>query len=325
MKLQTKKTGKKGKNPSTTLPTYKPSTFSIAFQSLAFKTFGGKARSLESALRYYLGIDISKSGMRITPEMYACLTVFSTLLAFIIPFAIGFFFLFFLLKMYWLISLIYCAGFSGFSSLITLMVFKFYPSSRANTRKVKLEAELPYALSYMAVMAKAGAIPEEIFKSLAEAEAARKSIIAEESRMLIRDVAVFGKDILSALAENARKAPSRDFADALWGVSSTIRTGGDLSEYLEAQARNAFAKRRIVIRRFIDNLALLGEFFISVFVAAPLIFVVLLIVMAILGGTMPLIAGLNTVMVLQLLTYVYLPFMAAFMVLLIDLIQPKEG
>jgi len=174
-------------------------------------------------------------------------------------------------------------------------------------------------------MAKAGAIPEEIFKSLAEAEAARKSVIAEESRMLIRDVAVFGKDILSALAENARKAPSRDFADALWGVSSTIRTGGDLSEYLEAQARNAFAKRRIVIRRFIDNLALLGEFFISVFVAAPLIFVVLLIVMAILGGTMPLIAGLNTVMVLQLLTYVYLPFMAAFMVLLIDLIQPKEG
>lgn len=319
MKLQT---NKRRENPST-LSTYRTSTFSIAFQSLAFKAFGGKARGLESFLRYYLGIDISKAGIRITPEMYACLTVFSALLAFIIPFATGFFLLLFILKTYWLTSLIYCIGSSCVSSFITLLVFKFYPSSKANTRKVKLEAELPYALSYMAVMAKAGAIPEEIFKSLAEAES--RSIIAEESRMLVRDVAVFGKDILSALAVNAKKSPSRDFADTLWGISSTIRTGGDLSGYFEAQARNAFAKRRVVIRRFIDNLGLLGEFFVSIFVAAPLIFVVLLIVMAVLSGTMPLIAGLSTVIVLQLITYVYLPFMAAFMIMLIDLIQPKEG
>ncbi len=314
------KRDKSKRNPSQTFK--QPSPFSISFQSLAFKIFGGKSKGLASALHYYLGLDISKSGFMMTPEMYASLTAFSTLLVFGGSFVTIFVFTFFLLKIYYMTCIFYSGVISIVSAFLTLIVFSFYPSSKANSRKTYLEAQLPYSLSYMAVMAKAGAIPEEIFESLAKQDS--KSVVAEEARRILRDVAVFGRDILSSLAEGARRSPSRDFTDVLWGLSSTLRTGGSLSEYLEAKAKIAFDRRRIAIRKFIDNLSLLGEFYISIFVAAPLIFVVLLIVMTVLGGTMPLMLGLSTTTILGLITYVYLPFMAAFLIMLIDLMQPKE-
>lgn len=201
---------------------------------------------------------------------------------------------------------------------------------RISSRRSSIEYQLPYFLSYMSVMAKAGSVPESIFKSISEQDP--KEAIPQESKMLMRDVSVFGRDILSALDERSRKVPSHDFAEVLLGVASTIRMGGSLSEYLEAQARNSFARRRVALRKFMDMLAILGEFYVAIFVAAPLIFVVLLIVMSLLSGAIiggaaagpsEIFMGLDPIAVLQLIIYLYIPFMAAFLLTLIELLSPK--
>jgi len=145
-------------------PLPKESSLSIGFQSLAFKIFGGKARDLASNLRYYLGLDISRSGIMLTPEMYASVTVFATFLAAAISFSLAFFFTFMILRLYYLTCFFYSGGIAVLSAITTLMVFKLYPSMKESSIRTMLDAELPYTLSYMTVMAKAGTIPEEIIK-----------------------------------------------------------------------------------------------------------------------------------------------------------------
>lgn len=80
--------------------------------------------------------------------------------------------------------------------------------------------------------------------------------------------------------------------------------------------------KKIALRRLGDTLGVLAEFYVVLLVAGPLIMVVMLAVMAMLGGGMP--GLLDPRLLLHLLTYVGIPLGSIGFLILLDMVSPKR-
>lgn len=169
--------------------------------------------------------------------------------------------------------------------------------SKARKRAKDINLKLPYALNYVAAMASAGVIPQEIFHSLG-----RQKIygdVAVESAWIFKDIGLHGIDIVTALKRAMDRSPSVKFQEFLQGAVTTITSGGDLKSYfLEKAARYQWENRQDQ-KAFIDTMGLMAETYVTVAVAGPLFMIVMLAIIAIITG-----AGPTN---LALLVYVLLP------------------
>ena len=216
-------------------------------------------------------------------------------------------------------SLLFGIGGGAFIAVIVFIVFYAYPSYVANSLKRKIEEALPYTVSYMAILASAGVPPDRMFRSLTRLDAALG--VPVEARSVVRDVDIFGYDIISALENASMRTPSLLFSEILEGFIATSKAGGDVMRYLTSEVRELMRLKRNQIRQFIDTLGMIGELYVSLLVAAPLIFVVILAVMSFLGGGT--IAGLSPTILLYLITYILIPMLALMFLLMLDAIAIK--
>jgi len=266
-----------------------------------------------------LGVTLRRSGIKISFKAYVSFAIFMSVLVsvsvmlliptvFIVIFGFPF-----------QSSLLFGLGASLFAGGISVTLFYAYPSYRADNLKRNLEDGLPFTTGYMAILAGAGVPPDRIFRSLAEVEA--PLAVSEEAKNIVRDVELFGFDILSALESASDRTPSAKFKELLEGFIATIHSGGNLTKYLRDRSRQYMKLKRISLSRFSDALAILAEFYVTILVAGPLILVVMLAVMAMLGGG----TGLfDPRMLLYLLTYLGIPVGSAVFLIILDVISPRR-
>ena len=217
------------------------------------------------------------------------------------------------------LSMLFGIGGAMFAGAFTIIGFYSYPIFRADSLKRDIEGELPFTTSYMAILAGAVVSPNRIFASLTSPSVSPK--ISVEALTIMRDTELFGFDILSALENLSTRTPSAKFKEMLGGLIGTVHSGGNLASYLTNRSRQYMQLRKIELRRFSDTLSILGEFYITLLVAGPLIFVVMLAVMGILGGGG---SGLmDPRLLLNLLTYVGIPLGSLSFLILLDMISPR--
>lgn len=208
------------------------------------------------------------------------------------------------------------------SASITFIFLYAYPSLIADSRKRLLENELPYISSYMAILSKTGITPERIFRSLATVSTKGfKSISVEEAKNIVRNIDFFGYDIISALKLESEISPSLSFSSFIDGLISVSKSGGDITSYLITSSKAFMNSARMATRKLVDNLALIAEVYVSLIVVFPLIAVVMLAVMGLIGGTL---AGFNIVLLMQLIAYILLPFLAIIILVLLEGIMPTR-
>jgi flagellar protein FlaJ len=198
----------------------------------------------------------------------------------------------------------------------TFFAFWLYPSFRTSERKRKIETGLPAAADTMATIASTGVPPAVIFWSLVEYR--RHGEISREAEKLLNDLELFGLDLVSALQRGALRSPSPSLSEMFWKMIATIRTGGDLKEYLYVEGTKLRERERRNIEASIDSLGMVAEIYVTVLVLGP----VFLMIMASIMGLM----GTNTdmlIMVLQVVVYIGLPVGYAVILIMIDQIQPK--
>jgi len=216
-------------------------------------------------------------------------------------------------------SLLFGLGGSLFAGGVTVTLFYAYPIYRADNLKRNLEDGLPFTTGYMAILAGAGVPPDRVFRSLAEVDA--PLAVSDEAKNIVRDVELFGFDILSALESASDRSPSARFKELLEGFIATVHSGGSLTKYLRDRSRQYMKLKRIAMSRFSDALAILAEFYVTMLVAGPLILVVMLAVMAMLGGG----TGLfDPRLLLYLLTYIGIPIGSAVFLIILDVISPRR-
>jgi flagellar protein FlaJ len=274
-------------------------------EGVSYRLFGSLSPKFLSGV-FEFKEHLAKAGIKIYPETYislmfliATLTIPISVVALVLIYFTRFLFLVFLVPM----------------PIYVMIGFMIVPSSKASERSSALEREMPFAATYITVMASGGIPPYMSFKRLTEVEllpATRK-----EARSLIRDVEIFGVDPLSALEKSAKYNPLDIFRDFISGYASTVIIGGDVIHFLEAKAQDIFKAGSMRVKAAAERMGMLLESFIIVMVLMSLCFYILFSVESIYS------TGLNMGMSVIMYTYVFTPMLSIVFLYLAHGMQPK--
>ncbi|WP_414836610.1 type II secretion system F family protein [Candidatus Nanohalococcus occultus] len=173
----------------------------------------------------------------------------------------------------------------GIPFAVSLMIFGMlylYPSQRARKRQKSIEENLPFALNHLAAIATSGIPPSSMFELLSNFD--EYGGISEEAEKITRRVNTFGEDLTTALREVADRSPNDDWSDVLYGILSTVQTGGSMEEFLDQKAEEALFDYKMQREKEIERLSTYASFYTAILIAAPVFLVTILSVMNLLGG-----------------------------------------
>jgi flagellar protein FlaJ len=197
---------------------------------------------------------------------------------------------------------------------LVAVIFLYYPTSRSDTEKMEINKNLVYIINYMGVLAGAGITTEDIFSSLAVGGEVYK--ISESAKTIVRDIGLLGKDVLTAIDDEAKVTPSKKYSKLLVGLIGVNKNGSDLKDYFSEIAENEMEVRRRELGDLVNKLNLAAEIYTVLGVAFPIIMIVLLSLMGIFGGEV--MGGLGPIDMIKIMSYVLFPLVSIGLILFID-------
>jgi len=183
---------------------------------------------------------------------------------------------------------------------------------RVDRRRREINYNLPYAITFMYALSRAGVSFDRVLVRLADAEETYGAASQEFDRV-VRDVEMFGNNLHIGLENLRAVTPSdelRRFTDDLMTV---LESGGDVSAFLRDEVDEQLDSAVEAQEAYVERLELLSEVFVVGFVAAPLFVLVVLIVVSFLGE--------ETLTAIKWLVYAVIPLALAGYVVLIDMVS----
>ncbi len=258
-----------------------------SFQDLAWRTMGRYAKTKTSSLQQ-LDETLLKAHLKIRPEEYLAFVLMATVVLAIVGIVIA------------LVVGVVVFGLMGVSivmrivisllAIVLLPIMGYFillgsPGSKAKSRSRDIDRKIAAAMSFISAMASADVNIDVIFKELSRQKVYGE--IANEAAWITRDTELLGSDILSAIKKAARRSPSAKFQDFLQGVITTSTSGGQLKPYFLLKAEEYQKENKLALKSQMETLGMLAESFVTVVVAFPLFLVLILAIMAIVGGGDP--------------------------------------
>ncbi len=262
-----------------------------------------------------LNTSLKKAGMDISVRAYLGSAVFTSVLVGILSLISTFFVFLIILQADLLASLLIGIVLGILFGIFTYIPFLYWPKMKTTDRKILIEAGLTSTASYLSAMASSGVPPDRLFYSLAGEESIAPEV-SKESKRITRDIEIFGYDILKAIRYASDRSPSERFSKFLDGMSATITSGGDLTFYLSTETKALMKLKEEETKEFIEQLGVLAEIFMILGVVAPLFFVVILAILAVISPD----AGIGSGF-LVVLTYFLMPILLTVMILLISTVS----
>ena len=213
-----------------------------------------------------------------------------------------------------LLSLVLSLAVGGLAFFI---VYSF-PAYKMMTRKERLEENLVYTSSFMTVLACSGMPPERILRSTAMKDP--RFVLSDEMKSIVGKIDLLGYDTLSALDSETERSPSPLYSNMLRGFSGTIRTGGDIKEYFLNTTKQLMDRRGVRLQQFLDSLGMVAEIYVIMLVVFPLLLVIMLAIMASIGGTL---WGVDVFSLMYFLVFGLIPLFGIMFLVLVEMIQPK--
>lgn len=257
------------------------------FQELAWRTMGRYAKTRTNLLQQ-LDESLLKAHMKIRPEEYLAYVLMATVVMAIVGVALAVVvgvILFGILGISMAIRVLLSVAVIVLLPLMTYLVLIGTPASKAKARARDIDKRLGAAMSFISAMASADVNIDVIFKELSRQKVYGE--IAQEAAWITRDTELLGADILTAIKKAARRSPSAKFQDFLQGVITTSTSGGQLKPYFLLKAEEYQKENKLALKSQMETLGMLAESFVTVVVAFPLFLVLILAIMAIVGGGDP--------------------------------------
>ncbi len=283
---------------------------------LAYRLFG---RYVYSRRKRYLYVQeaLRKARLPYSLDEYISLTILLSLISFFL-FGIAFFLLAPINSLLIRSLLSLFVGILG--SFFVYLYMLNYPAIAAINRASSIDAVLPYAVMHMSTLAGTSIPPHEIFRIMGKVK--EYGEISRECSIIYRDTVVLGKDIFTVLSEAAKNSPSRAWAEVLWGISSVLRTGGSLRDYLYSKSRELRSLIERREREAVETMNLLTEIYLIIFILGPLLTAIMLLLASMFtGGTL---LGLSPITLFSLLIYVIMPVAGIIFLLFADRMRPRE-
>lgn len=242
-----------------------------------------------------LSTEISKSNMDILFEAYVAVTLLTTVLSFFAGIFLLIMFTYFNIGLSWpILSLYKGSHILRFFKLIwipvvvpilTLLSMYYYPSTEKSTIAKKVDQELPFAVIHMSAISGSGIEPLEIFKIIATSK--EYPSLRKEIRKVLNQINLYGYDLVTALNNVIKNTPSPKLAELFAGLSTTINSGGSLTEFFHKRAETLLVDYRLEREKYTKVAETFMDIYISIVIAAPMILMLLLIMISISGFSLP--------------------------------------
>ena len=200
-------------------------------------------------------------------------------------------------------------------------LFFFYPSLVVARRKRDIDYALPFATLYMATTSGSNAPPQTMFRVISEF--GEFGEVSREAAKIVRNMDVFGMDVVEAIRKTIEKSPSEDFKELMWGMITTITTGGNMTSYLHERAKTYMQDYRRRLDEFSERLSTMLEIYLTLIIVGSIFFIVLTSIMSafgIGGGLIELIVVLQFVVI-----FVGLPFVSLGFIYVLKSFSPKRS
>jgi archaellum biogenesis protein FlaJ (TadC family) len=288
-------------------------------KGIAFKLFGSLTKPY---LDYFetLNRNLKRAMMKVSLHEYLCSILLISFIALLASMILGSVFISFLFPFEPTIFYTYTLSII-ISFIIAGLVFfmgYYYPSLKSKSIETQVNRSLPFAVFYMSTSASSGILPTEIFRLLS----LRGGIIGEEAGKIYKNTTSLGMSLNDSIQRIAESTPSSHLADLLYGMSSTITTGGDLGRYLSGKAKSFMNFYRRSLNDYSKMITFYTEIYITLMVVGSLLFIVLLAVMSPIGGSG---AGRTSTLFLQtFLVFIFTPLVSVGFIILLKSISPSE-
>jgi len=197
---------------------------------------------------------------------------------------------------------------------LTYLIYNLYPSLIAGNRRRNIDATLPYAINYITAMSTAGIPPAEIFRQLADSTIYGESAV--EARYIVREIDMFGKDLIDALRITSVSTPSMRMKEFIQGAMGSISSGSNLTVYFRTKAEQYSIENRQTQKLFLDTLGLIAESYVTAMVAGPLFLIILQSIMSVIGN------NANPIF-LFVIIYMMIPMGSIMFVIMISSMTPE--
>ncbi len=286
--------------------------------TLAYRYFGAYVHKYRPRMQR-LADRLKVARLPYSVEEYVSAILLLTILAFVTSFSSAFFLLYRIYGYSVGVSVVLAFFVSVSISALVAIGMIGYPGYLISQRRQDIDARITYATTHMATLAGTGIPVIAIFRALTKFQDYGE--ISKECDYIIRDVELFGKDIYTAISDAARYSPSRVWAELLWGLVSTLRSGGDLRAYLSERAKAYVAMHEEEEKRAMEALNIVTEIFMVLFILAPIVGVIMIVFMSMMGGT---VMGIDAKSFLFLIVYLILPVLGVGFVAVAESQKPKE-
>jgi len=191
----------------------------------------------------------------------------------------------------------------------------YYPAILANGRKTRIELDLPYALSYMQALSTTMtgfAVMRKVYE-----EPDMFGEVSREFGMIVRDVELFGDDLITAMRNLQHITPSPYFRDFLNDLAIVFESGGDITNYLAA--RSEFFRERAAqeVELLLKTIEIMAEVYVAAFVAGPIALIIMLVAQGMTGQSQ-----MDWALPLM---YIGIPAGAIVMIWLLSIMLPPEN
>jgi len=270
-----------------------------------------KLSGLEKTLKHAM--------MPIPFEVYVCSMVFFSIIAGIIGLIAGIVIALVIdiqpVAFAFLLPIIASAGMAQ----VTFFILQMIPQINVKNRASRLIDELPHFIGYMATLATSGLSLEGIFKAIGSEDGQEE--IVKDSKFITRNIDVMGMDLVTAINDLIKRSPPGPYADLLEGAIITVQSGGNLKEYFIATGKVQLEEKKMSLKKSTDSLGVMAEMYTILLIVFPLMSVIMLSIMAIMA---PDLAGFDLMTLMNLLTYVMVPFFGFLLLFMMDGMVPKR-
>lgn len=191
----------------------------------------------------------------------------------------------------------------------------YYPELVARGRKTRIDLDLPYAITYMEALS--GTVNlYTLFRSVYEAEDLYGEV-SRECGMIVRDVELFGEDLMSAMRHLQEYTPSENFSDLLNDLALVSRSGGNLTSFFDSRSASFRELAKQELESCLGLMEMMAEIYVTAFVAGPIAMIIMLVAQNI--------SGHNQMQSLMLMMYIGLPIGAAIMIVILYILLPPDN
>lgn len=174
----------------------------------------------------------------------------------------------------------------------------WYPAHVGRLRRKKIEANLPQAVAFMYALSRSGMELPKVMRILSNTEHVYGAAAAEFT-VAVREMELFGKDVVSAIGTMGQQTPSPQFKEFCENLTSVLQSGQSLAGFLEKEHESFKEEAEAQQEALLNELATLAEAYVTILVAGPLFLITMLVVIGI--------AITDTLSILRLAVYLLLP------------------